>query len=445
MSLVSPFDQKTDSPGAGRAGFIFFGWYIVAAGVLIQALGYGGRYCFSVFFPTLIAEFDWPRDLTASIYSTHLLCYGLTATVAGDLVDRIGPRKTMLTGTGLFFLGLILSHWASRPWHFYLSFGLLAGIGLCLLGAVPLTVIIRNWFERRRGAAMSVLFLGSGVAYAFFPAVSWLIDHLGWRAAFLVEGVVIAGVLGPLISWFMVYHPSHRGLVRDGLTEQSQGSPILVREARRVLDQAWAAREWTLADAIRTGRFWLLCLMAFCTWGVSQNLLTTHQIAFAMDVGYSRLYASAVISLNGWFFSVGCLFGMISDRIGREPTMTIGASLAVSGIVVLTLIQDATQPWMLYYYAVSTGLGFGLCAPTIAATITDLFQGPRVGSTVGFVWFCFALGGTVGPWLGGWLFELAGNYLVAFTVAGLTYVLGCFAVWLAGPRKVRLVPGRVKG
>jgi len=442
---VSPSDQKADSPATGRAGFIFFGWYIVAAGLLIQALGYGGRYGFAVFFPTLIAEFDWPRDLAASIYSIHLLCYGLTATVAGDLVDRIGPRKTMLTGTGLFALGLVLSRWGSTPWYFYLSFGLLAGIGLCLLGAVPLTVVIRNWFERRRGVAISFMALGTGVAYAIYPAVAWLIDHLGWRWAFLVEGAIIAGVLGPLIGWFMLYHPRQRGLSRDGLAGRQDSPIILAREARRVVDQAWAAREWTLAGAARTGRFWLLCFMAFCIWGISQNLLTTHQIAFAMDAGYSRLYASAVISLNGWFFSLGCLAAIISDRIGREPAMTIGTGLAVSGIIVLTLIHDASRPWMLYYYAISTGLGFGICAPTITATITDLFQGPRVGSTVGFIWLCFALGGTVGPWLGGWLFELFGDYTVALILSASSFILGCLALWLAGPRQVRLVPGRVRG
>jgi len=73
----------------------------------------------------------------------------------------------------------------------------------------------------------------------------------------------------------------------------------------------------------------------------------------------------------------------------------------------------------------------------------DIFQGPRVGSIIGAVWFAFAIGGAIGPWLGGWLFEISGNYLLAFIVALVLFVVACGAIWLAAPRKVRLVPGKV--
>jgi len=67
-----------------------------------------------------------------------------------------------------------------------------------------------------------------------------------------------------------------------------------------------------------------------------------------------------------------------------------------------------------------------------------------VGSIVGAVWFAFALGGTIGPWLGGWLFEVNGNYLLAFTLAMVLFAVSCATLWLAAPRKVRLVSGKVK-
>jgi len=94
---------------------------------------------------------------------------------------------------------------------------------------------------------------------------------------------------------------------------------------------------------------------------------------------------------------------------------------------------------MLYYYSISLGIANGLSSPTIAAAITDIFQGPRVGAIVGGVWFAFAVGGTIGPWLGGWLFELSGNYLLAFIVATVLFPVACAATWLAAPRKVRRV------
>ncbi|MBC8379801.1 MAG: hypothetical protein H8E62_11585, partial [Planctomycetes bacterium] len=95
MSVIETTAIEADETGTHR---IFFGWYIVAAGMLIQAFGYGSRYSFSVFFPTLLNEFGWPRDMGASILSTHLLFYGLTAPLAGGIVDRLGSRKTMFSG-----------------------------------------------------------------------------------------------------------------------------------------------------------------------------------------------------------------------------------------------------------------------------------------------------------------------------------------------------------
>ena len=94
---------------------IFYGWFIVIAGIISYALGYGARYSFSVIFPSLLAEFQWPRDTTAIMLSIHLLVYGFVAPVAGNLVERIGPRKAMVFGTILLSLGLFLSGWGSKP------------------------------------------------------------------------------------------------------------------------------------------------------------------------------------------------------------------------------------------------------------------------------------------------------------------------------------------
>jgi MFS family permease len=423
---------------------IFYGWYIALVGTAAYALGYGARYSFSVIFPSLLEEFRWPRDVTASMLSVHILVYGIMAPITGHLVDQGGPRKTMAVGAALLSLGLVLSYWGTQLWHFWISFGLISGVGLCMIGAVPFTTVIRNWFERKRGLALSLLFLGSGGAFGCYPAIAWLIDHTGWRKTFLIEGVILAGVMIPLVTLVVRYHPRDRGLSRDGLPETKEGPSPPATNLMQVVDPAWASVDWTLAKAARTGRFWLLCLTTFCLWGVLQNVLYTHHVAFAMDMGYTKLYASSVLSLFGLTYAFGCLGSLISDRIGREITITIGTVIGISGMVILLLIQDASHPWMLYYYAIALGVANGLCSPTIAATITDIFQGVRVGSIVGAVWFAFALGGTIGPWLGGWLFELTGNYFLAFLLALALFVVACVAIWLAAPRKVRRVPGQVR-
>ncbi len=165
------------------------------------------------------------------------------------------------------------------------------------------------------------------------------------------------------------------------------------------------------------------------------HIMTAHHFAFAVDMGYPKIYASSILSLFGIARALGSLSALISDRIGRELTITVGTALGVSAIVVLLSIKDPSSPWRLYYYSLVFGYGIGLCSPTIMATIVDIVQGPKVGLTIGIIWFCFALGGTIGPWVGGWLFELRGNYTLAFMVAIAMYLIALGAVWIAAPRK----------
>lgn len=89
------------------------------------------------------------------------------------------------------------------------------------------------------------------------------------------------------------------------------------------------------------------------------------------------------------------------------------------------------------------GFGMGMTSPPIAAATTDIFQGPKAGAIIGFVWFNFALGGLIGPWLGGWVFEFTRSYKSAFFMAIVICALGCGGMWWAAPRKIRQVPGRV--
>ena len=423
--------------------FIFYGWFIVAAGIISYALGYGARYSFSVIFPSLLTEFQWPRDTTAIMLSVHLLVYGLVAPLAGNLVDRIGPRKTMLCGTILLSLGMIFSGWGSRPWHFYLSFGVLTGAGLCLIGAVPFTTVLRNWFETKRGLAFSLLFCGAGAAFAWYPAIAFLIESTGWQDTFKIEGIVLCVFMLPLIILVIRYHPREKGLISDGMTKTPVSPASSEAGAAQIVDHAWAAIDWTLANAIKTRRFWLLCLSSFSIWGITQHIMVAHHVAFATDLGYTRIYASSVLSLFGIFFALGSLAASVSDRIGRESTMIISTIIGISGILVLLFMKSTSDSWMLYYYAITFGFSNGLSAPTIAATTTDIFQGPRVGATIGFVWLSFAVGGAIGPWLGGWMFELTQSYENAFLTAMGWFAVAGVALWGASPRKVRRVPGQI--
>ncbi len=439
--LITSVPEKATGPKKSR---FFYGWVIIAVGFLVFSLGYGTRYSFSVTFPSLLEQFDWSRDAAAAILSLHLLAYGITAPLAGTLVDRLGARKTIGLGTFLFVLGLALSSLGNSLWHFSLSFGLLAGVGLSLMGAVPFTRVIANWFVRRRGLAFSFLFFGSGIGFLLYPLVAFLIQRIGWRGAFIVEAALVAAIVLPGVILLIRQRPEEKGLLPDGGKEIVTGPEAKVDYSDAVADKAWATTDWTLPKAMKTARFWLLCFSAFSVWGITEHVLVAHHVAFAEDIGYTKLYASSVLALFGVSMAMGSLAGSISDRIGREITFSVGTVIGVSGIIMLILMQDTSQTWMLYSYSILFGVGFGITSPTIAAAATDMFQGRRAGAVIGFIWFTFAVGGTIGPWLGGAIFEAGGSYTPAFITAAAMFVIACISLWLAAPRHIRPTAGKAK-
>lgn len=428
---------------SGKNGF-FYGWVIVVVGILVGALGYGIRYSFSVIFSSLLEQFQWSRGATAAILSFHILAYGITAPIAGALVDRLGARKTMALGATLVAIAVVVSSLSTALWHFYLSFGLLMGAGLSLLGSVSFTRVLANWFVNKRGLALSLMFFGSGGSHLLYPLVAFLIGRVGLRGTFLLEAAMVVGFILPVVILFVRSHPGEKGLLPDGGRKPPANSEARQEAARDIADKAWADNDWTLPRAMKTLPFWMLCFTAFTVWGITEHMMIAHHVAFAEDVGYSKLYASSVLALFGVMMSIGALAGLISDRIGREAAFSIGTVVGILGLVMIMLIRDTSQPWLLYLYSILFGFGIGMTIPILAASATDLFQGRNAGAAIGFVWFAFSIGGAIGPWLGGFIFEVSGSYLPAFIIATVVFAISCISLWMAAPRQVRPVAGRMR-
>jgi MFS family permease len=112
-------------------------------------------------------------------------------------------------------------------------------------------------------------------------------------------------------------------------------------------------------------------------------------------------------------------------------------------MALLLAVRDPSTPWLLYLYAGLFGAGVGLIGPTTTAATADLFQGKGFGGINGFIVMGFGPGGALGPWLGGLIYDASGSYTPAFVLVIVSALMACAAVWLAAPRKVRLVPGQV--
>jgi MFS family permease len=241
----------------------------------------------------------------------------------------------------------------------------------------------------------------------------------GWRAAYAILGVGGLGLLVPLV-WVGV-HEAPRALSAAAGPESpphaEQGEGVGVRAA------------------LGTRAFWALFFAYLCT-PLAVFTVVTHQVAFAVDQGFPRMFVATIFGLTGLASIFGrIVFGVAADRIGRAWSATISYACTAVGTLALLSIETSHHPIGLYLYGVLFGLGFGARGPIITAIASDLFPGRRFGAIYGYLSIGNGIGGAIGPWFAGAVFDVTGSYRVAFLIATLFCVAGSACFWLAQPRR----------
>jgi sugar phosphate permease len=268
-----------------------------------------------------------------------------------------------------------------------------------------------------------------------------LIERAGWRAACWALGLVVLAVLAPL-NLLLRRRPEDVGLAPDGdpgAHDAGAGGP-----ASNVVDPVWTAVDWTLGRAVRTTRFWWIAVGYLCglfAWYAVQ----VHQTRYLVEIGFSAVdaaWALGFVSLAGIPGQIA--LGHLSDRIGREWVWTVGClGFALCYLALLRLGQTPT-PALLYVMVVAQGmLGYGLTS-VIGAIPAEIFQGRHYGTIFGWLMLASIVGGAAGPWVTGALHDATGRYAPGFQVALACCVISAVAIWLAAPRHVRAVAGRVR-
>lgn len=236
----------------------FYGWLLVAVGVACEVFIYGLRNSFAVFYVAILDQFHWSRADTALIFSINIIVYGLTAPVAGALMERFGPRKLMSVGLAIMVLGTMACSQASQIWHLYLLYGVVMAVGANLAGYGSNLIVLSHWFVRKRGTAFGILLAGWGLSFVFATPAEYLVANFGWQNAFFILGSVVLVVLMPLILIFEKLRPSDMGLLPDGDagTEGTMSQTSAARLSRSlVVDEKWANTDWTLGKALRSYRY----------------------------------------------------------------------------------------------------------------------------------------------------------------------------------------------
>lgn len=416
----------------------FYGWVILAISFGAMTLAMGARNSFSIFFVVILEEFGWSRAGTAGIFSLNVVVYGIAAPFSGALVDKFGPRKILIAGTIILSLAIIFCSMIRTVFHLYILFGAMAAIGTSLIGYPVHSSVLPNWFVKRRGLVFGIFTSGWGASFLLMPLVQSFIVQFGWRISFVLFGALIGAILLPLFAIFSRHRPEDIGILPDGDYSAEEEKPLTPQvQTGKAVDSAWINTNWTLRKALRTYQFWLIFFSFFCIFGIVENMIVVHQIALMKDVGLSESFAASIVALWGLMVVIGNLSGFFSDKLGREKTFTLGTLISVAGICMLLLTEKIVYRWMPYIYAVSFGLGVGINSPILGAALADIFHGKNFGSINGFVVLGFGLGGIIGPWLGGFIFDTTGSYSTALLLAIVITCIALVLLWLAAPRKIR--------
>ena len=426
-------------PFAARLPF-FYGWVIVAVAFVTVGLGVTARTAFSLMFPPIVTEFGWDRGLAAGAFSFGFLVSAVASPLVGRLIDSRGPRFVIEMGVAIMAAGLLAATAIGSPWQLYATLGLLVGGGANCMTFTVQSQYLPNWFVRRRALAIALAFSGVGVgAILILPWLQTIILTEGWRSACWALGVMTLVVLLP-INLIVTKRPQDLGLLPDGAKEASAAD---ARRAAAIVDPNWTAIEWTVAKAVRTFRFWWLCI-GFFSGGYAWYAVQVHQTKYLVEIGFTPMQAAWSLGLVAMVGIPGqILLGALSDRIGREIVWTIGAAgFAICYAALLALAAGPSES-LLYLMVLSQGvLGYSFTS-LMGPVVAEIFEGPHFGSIFSLIMVSLLAGGAMGPWVTGVLYDIEGTYTAAFAVALGFSVLGAASIWFAAPGKVRMVAGRV--
>jgi len=428
--------MKSDGVDQAKAPRFFYGWVVVAAAFCVALVAYGVQYSFGIFIDPLKADFGWSGELVGGAASLFMFSRGALAILTGRITDRHGPRIIVAIG-GLFLgLGLILTSQSSTAWQLYLFYGLMGGFGLSVAYA-PLMATVSRWFVSKRGLAIGIVAAGIGAGTAVMsPLAAHLVATHGWRLSYIIIGLLALIIIIPG-AFLLRRSPEEKGLLPLGKAEATAGDEENSNIAKREDSLTSESAGFSLKEAARTRAFWLL-LAIIIFWSICVQMTMMYIYPHATDptgLGIPVGVAASFMSVIGISSIIGRLvMGAVSDRLGGKRTLVI--CLVLQALAMFWLLR-ATDIWMLYLFAAVFGFAYGGCVPLLPVIAGEIFELKSIGEIVGFQMLGVAIGGAIGPVLGGYVFDVTQSYYLAFMGSGISTIIALILLaFIRAPRKV---------
>lgn len=361
---------------------------------------------FGVFITPISNELGWSRAVISGAMSTATLLSGFLGIGAGRLSDKFGPKIIVLICNLFFGLGIFLMSRVYEIWQLYLFYGIISAIGFSSAISPMQSTVIR-WFIKKRGLMVSIFLMGLTSGSLFMPPIAdWLITLYGWRDAYVIIALADFSVIA-LAALLLKRDPAQMGL-------QPYGSGDIGRNTSNNHSTNHSTEGLTLKEAIRTSQFWLLCCFFFCI-AFAMLTIMTHIVPHAISEGVSSSLAAIVLSAIGGVATAALIpVGTMVDRIGVKNVALVLTSLLAMSLLFVSLVGNAV--WSLFVFAVVFGIAFSSLDILLSMLSSSLFGLISLGAIIGFVNAMLQLGGALGPFVAGFIFDTNGNYKLAFLI-----------------------------
>jgi MFS family permease len=412
------------SEGPGR---VFYGWWIVAIGCVLDAVK-GGTYNtgFTFYFLPVLEEMHLTRAATSLPFSLAKLESTLAGPLAGYLIDRFDIRVMLVLGAAMAGLGFVLLSFTHSYWLFLVVFigpvttGFQLGFNHAALAAV------NHWFRRKRGLAMAIVQTGQSIGgVLILPLVALAVLTLGWRAAALFSGIAVLALI-PL-ALFVHRSPESMGLLPDG-ERRGVGDGALPR-----VHPAAEPREFTTREAVRTPTFWLLSAFHSLR-NVPYSGVTVHLVPLLVWKGLDQPMAAFFVGLTAFAtVIVRPLTGWLGDRQSKRRIGSWGVFVGAAGLLVL--IWSDGSFWSLVLFAILFAFGDGINSVTWAL-VGDCFGRTHFATIRGWIGMLQSLASMPAAVLTGWIYDQTQSYTAALFVFVASYcVSGLILRWLPDPAR----------
>ncbi|HYK88269.1 MAG TPA: MFS transporter [Acidobacteriota bacterium] len=386
--------------------------YVVATSflALFSIVGFA-LYGLPFFYDFMVREFGWTRAQVTSGNALSKLVVGpVFGFIAGWIVDRFGPRRLMLVGIlmgGSALAGLSVISTVGFFYFFYLF----NALGYVCGGPLPNQVLLSRWFDRSRGRAMGIAYLGIGIGGAIVPLLAnGLIQRLGWHTALLTLGLLMIVISFPL-AFFVQEGPAARKAV------------------------APAAETVPMGTVFKSRAFYLLAIGSMCSIGAVGGTVQNLKLFLSLD---QKLAQGAIA--NVLFFVLmssiagRLLMGWLADRFPKKYVMLLIYSIVASAI---PLLFYASSPTALYGFAFVFGIGLGGDYMIIPLMAAEIFGVPVLGRLMGVILTADAVAEALAPMVVASIRDRTASYSVGFLLLICLAVIGAAAVSLL-PKKNNL-------